>query len=519
MILRGILDNSLGQLCIRGFAYLKDLEKASVADFLFQRNLIEKQDYVIRNFLENNPNLFFPEVILSCKVPGNQTGRGISIDPLADLQTGKNFTVPDLGISFKSKNVSFRGVVDSRQQDNTRIVTIEIDEGKLIELAKDDKQPFLRIDGNHRLSAAKAFKGRQTIEELITPFCIILLSGITPSLYHNSEKFERIVFHNINSKSVPLTDEEIYRVILDAPTYFDDKELSTSKDFGSDYLFARWLLPKLQDRLDDFPAIADILSNKKSKVETFRSVLVDFFRLLLHYEHINKKFTQKELVYRTLQKVEIFYHDNPVLKETKSHGLLVAFMFFIFRNNAFNLEWFKNWVIDNHIYELEKVSPYDLVAIFKKILLSKERTVFISMAFGKPYTERHFKFIKNLINELNDEKKANIKIFPLRIDRFKDGSAYKIPDKILDKIEESGLLIADLTHMNPNVYHEVGYLMGLNKALNKNKLNLLMICNTSKTAIPGDIGFNIRNHKIIGFEDTDDLKEPLKEELYKHYFL
>ncbi|MFN7014932.1 MAG: hypothetical protein ACK4ON_11760, partial [Bacteroidia bacterium] len=440
--MRGILDNSLGQLCIRGFAYLKDLEKASVADFLFQRNLIEKQDYVIRNFLENNPNLFFPEVILSCKIPGNQSGRNVSIDPLADLQTGKNFTVPDLGITFKSRNVSFRGVFDSRQEDNTKIVTIDINEGKLAELIKAEKQPFLRIDGNHRLSAAKAFKGRQTIEELITPFCIILLSGITPSLYHNSEKFERIVFHNINSKSVPLTDEEIYRVILDAPSYFDDKELSTSKDFGYEYLFARWLLPKLKDRLDDFPAIADILSNKKNKVDTFRSVLVDFFRLLIDYEHINKKFTQKDLVYRTLKKVEILYHDNPVLKETKSHGLLVSFLFFIFRNNAFNIEWFTNWVIDNHIYELERVSPYDLVAIFKKILLSKERTVFISMAFGKPHTERHFNFIENLINELNNEKKANIKIFPLRIDKFKDGSAYKIPDKILDKIEDSGLLIA-----------------------------------------------------------------------------
>lgn len=519
MVLRGILDNSLGQLCIRGFAYLKDLEKASTADMLFQRELISKQDYTIRNFLENNPNLFFPEVILSCKIPSSQTGRNVSIDPLADLQTGKNFNVPDLGISFRGKTVSFRGIQDSRLQDTTRIVTIEIDEGKLAELSKEDKQPFLRIDGNHRLSAAKAFKGRQTIEELITPFCIILLSGITPQLQHSSERFERVVFHNINSKSVPLTDEEIYKVILDAPTYFDDNELKTSNDFGYEYLFARWLLPKLKDRLDDFPSISEILSNKKNKVETFRSVLVDFFRLLLRFEHINKRFTQKDLVYRTLQKVEILYHDNPLLKETKSHGLLVSFMFFIFRNNSFNLEWFTNWVIDNHIYELEKVSPYDLVAIFKKILLSKERTIFISMAFGKPHTERHFKFIQNLIAELNDEKKANIKIFPLRIDRFKDGSAYKIPDKILSKIEDSGLVIADLTYTNPNVYHEVGYLMGLNKGLNKSKLNLLMICNTAKTEIPGDIGFNIRNHKIIGFEDTDDLKEPLKEEIYKHYFL
>lgn len=517
MVLRGILDNSLGQLCIRGFAYLKDLEKISIADLLFQRNLIEKQDFVIRNFLESNPNLFFPEVILSCKIPGNQSGRNTSIDPLADLQTGKNFNVPELGLAFKSRKVSFKGMSDSRQIDVVKLVTIEIEESVLDELVRNEKQPFLRIDGNHRLSAAKAFEGRQAIEELVTPFCVIILNAVTPTLYHSGEKFERTVFHNINSKSVPLTDEEIYRVILDAPEYFDDKELKTSKDFGIEYLFARWLLPKIKDRIDEFPSIAEILSNKKSKVETYRSILVDFFRLLLSYEHINHKFTQKEIVYRTLRKVEILYNENPELKATKSHGLLVAFMFFIFRDNKFNLEWFTDWIIQNHIYELEYISPYDLVAIFKKILLSKERTVFVSMDFNSKDTERHFSFIESVIREINLEKKAQIKLFPLRIDKYRIGSAYKIPDQILSKIAECGLVIGDLTHANINVYHEVGYLMGVNKHLAK--LNLLLIANTTHTALPNDVGFNIRNHKIMTFEDTSDLKAPLKEEIIKHYYL
>ena len=52
MIIRGILDNSLsGQLCIRGFAPIKELAKISQADFSYQRNPIEGREDII-TFLE-----------------------------------------------------------------------------------------------------------------------------------------------------------------------------------------------------------------------------------------------------------------------------------------------------------------------------------------------------------------------------------------------------------------------------------------------------------------------------------
>lgn len=82
-----------------------------------------------------------------------------------------------------------------------------------------------------------------------------------------------------------------------------------------------------------------------------------------------------------------------------------------------------------------------------------------------------------------------------------------------------GLLLADLTKDNPNVYHEVGYLMGLYKLRMPRKLNLLLICNTTEHKnFPANIGFNIRNHKILAFKDTNKLKEPLKQEIISYYF-
>ncbi len=129
------------------------------------------------------------------------------------------------------------------------------------------------------------------------------------------------------------------------------------------------------------------------------------------------------------------------------------------------------------------------------------------MQFNDPTCENHFDFIKTVIEEISTETKANIKIYPLRIDRYKDGSAYKIPDAILNKIFDSGLLIADLTRDNPNVYHEVGYLMGLHRRRTQRKLNLILICNTTiHKKFPNNIGFNIRNHKILPFKDTNRLK-------------
>lgn len=67
MKLTGILDNSLnGQLCLRGFANIKDLARISEADYSYQRGLLDRSD--ISDFLETQTYLFFPEVILSYKI-------------------------------------------------------------------------------------------------------------------------------------------------------------------------------------------------------------------------------------------------------------------------------------------------------------------------------------------------------------------------------------------------------------------------------------------------------------------
>lgn len=518
MILRGILDQSLGQVCIRGYAYLGDLEKVSRPDLVFQRNLIAKQKATIVTFLDNNPNLFFPEVILSyvVKYKFPKSGTKASINPLGEIIQGNKFKSNVDQIQFTTKRVIDKLHSDSRGITETKVITINIDETKLAELINNEQQPFLRIDGNHRLSAAAEFQDREGVTKLIAPFCLILLPDEKPdAILREATKFEKTVFHNINSKSVPLTEEEIYKVIIDDDVNFSNTEILSREDFGPDYYFTRSIWQKIKP--ESLPAIANLLYNNKDDISFIRTILVDLFWLLREHKLINKQFKQFGLIERTFKKVEQRYEDFELLKQSKAHGLLEAFLYFTFKGNKFNLDWFTDWVLENHIYELKQVSAYDLIAIFEKILLSKHRTIFISMQFNDPDCENHFEFIKSIISEINTETKANIRIYPLRIDRYKDGSAYKIPDAILSKIADSGLLIADLTKNNPNVYHEVGYLMGLFRLRKQRKINLIMICNTTHTPYE-KIGFNIRNHKVLGFKDTNKLKDPLKEEIKNFYF-
>ena len=90
MVIRGILDNSLsGQLCIRGFAPIKELAKTSCADYNYQRNPIEGREDIITS-LETETYLFFPEIILSYKIRHDSVKKS-NDSPLRAIQSGNKY--------------------------------------------------------------------------------------------------------------------------------------------------------------------------------------------------------------------------------------------------------------------------------------------------------------------------------------------------------------------------------------------------------------------------------------------
>lgn len=80
-------------------------------------------------------------------------------------------------------------------------------------------------------------------------------------------------------------------------------------------------------------------------------------------------------------------------------------------------------------------------------------------------------------------------------------------------IEDSGYLIADLTAGNKNVYHEVGLLMGLNQARQKQHDNFLLLHNSSVGDVSKDFGFNISDFKQLRLCDTHSIGQEVKKQI------
>ena len=162
MILRGLLDRSLGNfICIRGFAKMDDLATISKVDESYQRDLIIKHQGGIFKFLQKRETLFFPEVVLS-----------YSSNELPSVL--KNFKYTDKNLRISTRTNNYRGSEDARNIDFMQIATINIKQNNKLN-PSGYKEIFNRIDGNHRLSVADIKDNDPEIQNIITPFCLLLL--------------------------------------------------------------------------------------------------------------------------------------------------------------------------------------------------------------------------------------------------------------------------------------------------------------------------------------------------------
>ncbi|AWP59321.1 hypothetical protein B7P02_15445 [Bordetella bronchiseptica] len=82
-----------------------------------------------------------------------------------------------------------------------------------------------------------------------------------------------------------------------------------------------------------------------------------------------------------------------------------------------------------------------------------------------------------------------------------------------------GLLIADLTQGNKNVYHEIGFLMGLNQGRTAAQDNFILLADNQQIQSDAAIGFNLRHWQQVRFDDPLDLKMKLVPSLEQHFQL
>lgn len=445
MKLIGILDNSLnGQLCLRGFANIKDLADISEADYSYQRGLLDRND--ISDFLETQTYLFFPEVIMSYKIKFAIKGKEGEKEPLFLLQTGKNYKC---NLSFDNSTFTVKKVSLTKGSTDTI---------KIAELWLDDSlgRQLHRIDGNHRLNAAEKTNSDK-VDRMVIPFCILLGTEyydkdeklISNQSGKEFEKATKVFFHNINTKTIPLTSEENLRVMIDDKENFSDSELI--EIFGGEHpVFTRQLIEYVNPKI--FTNLSHIIANN------FRTFYNDIFRRLLESDLIKTEFLA--LVSNSLQAVNTLYGENIELKANNSIGLLTSFLWFhIHGYEIFN--GFKNWILNNHIFEVSNdISSDSLIGLYNK-LISQEIKVFVAMPYfdGNPQVVADYnKIYDNKIKDIAKRYNINISLFPIMCEK---GATQDQIQDIINKIKKAKIIFADITDNNANVLYEMGWARAL----------------------------------------------------------
>lgn len=421
MKLTGLLGNSLnGQLCLRGFAKIKDLARVSKADYTYQRNPIDRSD--ISDFLEKQAYLFFPEVILGYKVKSKGTESVIQL-----IQEGKK---------AKSEEGSFgvkKIIVDGETE---KFITIEIDE-------TINPQPFSRIDGNHRLLAAEKSENSK-VENMIAPYCLLLGENTT-----DFDKATKVFFYNINTKTIPLTSEENLKVIIDDEINFSNDELI--EIFGGKHpILTRSLRKKAGP--DIFGNIQHLIKNQ------YRTCLNKTFKYLLKNGEDETKIVDK--VINSLQAVNTLYGTDPQLRTNESMEILTAFLYYHVKEGSAKFEMFKNWILNNQIFNAKGVLTDSLIGIFDEIV-SSEIKVFVAMPYFEEQVVADYNMIySKTISTIAKEYAINISLYPIMCNK---GATQDQIQDIINKIKECEICFADITDNNANVLYEMGWARALKK--------------------------------------------------------
>lgn len=515
MILQGVLDKSLGNFtCIRGYAPLGELFDISFPDPSYQRDLITKQQHRMEKFLDDGEYLFFPEVIL-----GASLGDGNNIEAVSNFNLSFN---SDKGVRFESDQFRLNYSVtkrkssdDSRTSILYRRAALDINDKFL---KSNAFKKFHRIDGNHRLSILNdeldtplTEDKKQRYKSLNVPFCLVLFNDDL-----GMKKFSSALFHNLNYKQIALTMEQSLKQILEDENLFPDDVLN--EKFGPEYLLARKVLRTWD--LTMIPYIGSVICSTVPEKVTKRTFLLRTFQNLQSHGFLTDYEDNMEQIVNDfkgkLSNVNAIY-DHPKLGNQSNSGLLSAFFHYAYQSPAI-LRIFTNWVLENHIYHTQDIEAQELIKIFNCVLEARKRTVFVSLQNGDA-SEDNYTAIADGIRELNAEFSLDIQVRPLRIDLLNKGHSFNINQELLDLIEQSGLLIADLTFGNKNVYHELGYLMGLNKGKGKMHKNFILLHNKSLSKPENDISFNIQDMQQIRATNTNEIRRKIKEHVSRYYSL
>lgn len=169
---------------------------------------------------------------------------------------------------------------------------------------------------------------------------------------------------------------------------------------------------------------------------------------------------------------------------------------------------FISWIKKNCIAEAPNIHMGDLISIYDKVYENTPKNVFMSMQFSDE-TKDTYQTVKDVQEILKRENGIEFNI--IKVDEHKDGYSDEIYQRIVDGIEASSLVIADLSYGNKNVHHEIGYAQGRGKKI------LLLYKTRDGVDAKTEIGSNLSMHDQVRFKNQTELR-PILLRRIRNYF-
>lgn len=569
--LEGIIYKTFDHyVVLRGFAPIKDLAAISHKPNSYQRNALDNHKKEIVEFLANGEYKYFPEITLACRVNDYEKFvSNIGVDNAIDRDDAQFVS----GLKVLSERLPYDGYRARHayliKRTNDDLVRVD---------GNHRLEPF---DNPNDSVWTKTNANINELNTLIVPFTVIF------SAKEEADKFEAGIFHNINFKQEPLRQEASLKIIHDLNVFVDNEKLgaeypivfrlidkiksgrynaipwlSVNKSIDKDYYRTSCLrivqlinkcVPKIKEAYED---VEKCLSDTQAKYDELDSELAELKKShndkSLRVSDCKNQYNEAKHLLKVktsqLQTYQSFLDKTKDVNAIEQALNIVAREYEQFEENEYGniaflctmvyyalldknqLKSFVYWAKQNGINkivdsdDMSDDGSENLVNMFDRIHQSKKNEIFISMQFGDSQSELIYEKIVRAIEKFNAKhKNITLNAQPIRIDKTIESSTYSIQDRILKAIQDCSLIIADLSSANINVYHEIGYAMGVAESHNMLPNMILLYKEDTdfnkerKTDTDKFIGFNLRNLSQLRFKNYEQLVDGLVERLEKHY--
>lgn len=483
MRLTGIIDYTMGNfLCIRGFAPMIDLANLSESIQDIQRNLIEEHTDEMQQFLSSGDFTFFPEVILCANLKETDETAPKINNLYEAVRKKSNITHLKIGeFSISAQGYTRKSKVESRKNDYIQSTYLDFDE--------NETSKMLRIDGNHRLSAVNE-GSTQKIKDMNVPFCLLIFRN-----NQDTDKFCRALFHNINSKQIPLKAEENLKIIIESKEVFTDEVLKNDTSFGWNYYLTRELCNGLDLAL--FPSVNTFISNAKY---TF---FVDLFKFLEDSNLINYDVEAIAKIRGELHEINSAIQESAIQTTTGSIAVIGALSYYKLTNQD-KYQSFIKWIKKNDIGSIKDLRLDDVIKIYDNIYIGIPKKVFLARWYPQDTdtecskANHRFNAIKEVVEELGLEL----------VDMgTRNTGTFDIRSVMYDELSKSDIFIADLSGTRHNVMVEVGY------ALRHIEMGRMIFYFQQNIALSDSVPFDLNGFAYDLIEDSAEIKTKTKGRL------